>query len=95
MEEKHPDHDAYLSRICEFINSQPYLEAISTDAFKKARHTQELGISSLSAIALVASYMTNSGLSDSDLNPEWVPSLSEVGGVVSVFREIDSLAEAS
>ncbi|HEY6925399.1 MAG TPA: hypothetical protein VI653_18120 [Steroidobacteraceae bacterium] len=93
MNETRPEQDAYLAKVCDFINSQSYLEPVSTEALKGSRKTQDLGITSLSAIALVASYLTSRGLKDSDLNPEWVPALYQVDGIVSVFREIDALAK--
>ncbi|MET0498193.1 MAG: hypothetical protein ABW106_08005 [Steroidobacteraceae bacterium] len=92
MDHTRPDRDAYLSKIADFIGSQPYVPAVGIDALKRSSLTQELGITSLGAIALVASYINSRGLSDSDLNPEWVPSLYEVDGLVAVFREIDTLA---
>jgi hypothetical protein len=92
MDDTRTDHDAYLSKIADFIGSQSYLQAVGADMLKRSSMTQELGITSLGAIALIASYMNSRGLSDSDLNPEWVPSLYKVDGLVAVFREIDSLA---
>jgi hypothetical protein len=92
MNDTGPDEDAYLSKVLDFINNQPYLQAISMDALKRSSKTKDIGMTSLGAIALVASYLTSRGLKDSDLKPEWVPALDEVGGIVSVFREIDSLA---
>ncbi len=88
-----PEQDAYLAKVCDFINSQPYLQPVSTAALKGTQKTQDIGITSLSAIALVASYLTSRGLKDSDLNPEWVPALYEIDGIVSVFRQIDALAQ--
>lgn len=93
MNDTRPEQDAYLAKVCDFINSQSYLQPVSQEALKSSRKTQDIGITSLSAIALVASYLTSRGLEDSDLNPEWVPALDEVDGIVSVFREIDALAK--
>jgi hypothetical protein len=93
MNDTGSDQEAYLAKVRDFINSQPYLQAISTDALKGARKTQDIGMTSLSAIALVASYLTSRGLKDSDLNPEWVPTLHQVDGIVSVFRKIDAMAK--
>jgi len=93
MNDTGPEHDAYLAKVCDFINSQPYLQPVSTEALKGTRKTEDIGMTSLSAIALVASYLTSRGLQDSDLNPEWVPALYEVGGIVAVFRQIDALAQ--
>jgi hypothetical protein len=86
------DHDGYISKVCAFLGTQDYLASVSPEAFRGARQTSDLGITSLGAIALVASYIRKCGLDDSNFKPEWVPMLGEVTGIVMVFREIDSLA---
>lgn len=92
MANEHSANEAYLSEVCAFLNKQDYIAAVSLDALRAGGSIGELGITSLGAIALTASYVRDRGLADADFNPEWVPRLADVPGVLSVFAEIDALA---
>ena len=81
------DHD-YL-RYCTFLRTQDHLHSIALDTLKSARKREELGISSLGVIMLVANYLASHGVPDAEFNPDWVPRLDDVAGILSVLREID------
>ena len=83
------DNDEYLDVLCAFINIQDYLGRVSVDALRTSRTREELGITSLAVIMLVANYMQASGVSHMEFNPDWVGKLDYVEGIVAVFREID------
>jgi acyl carrier protein len=87
-----PDDEAYLSRIRDFMNGQDYLQPLDVDSITLVKRREELGITSLAVIMLVANYMEKNGVSGSDFKPEWVSRLDEIAGIISVFREIDAEA---
>lgn len=82
------DAEHYIATVCDFINTQDYLDNISIDALRGANSTVNLGITSLGVIMLVANYLESNGVSQ-EFNPDWVGKLDSVEGIVSVFREID------
>lgn len=92
MSDTHLSEEVNLSQLCDFLNRQEYIGAIDIDALRAAGSVSEIGITSLGAIALTATYIRDRGLRDADFNPEWVPRLADVAGIVSVFAEIDALA---
>jgi hypothetical protein len=72
------------------MNSQDFIDSVTVDALSTAKTRNDLGISSLSVILLVANYMDSAGLAGDDFNPEWIEKLDVVDGIVSIFREIDA-----
>jgi len=82
------DTEGY-AELCAFMKTQDYLGPIELDALKGAKKRDELGITSLGVIMLVANYMESIGVSNGEFNPDWIERLDDVAGIVSVLREID------
>lgn len=83
-----------LVKLYTFLQTQTYLSGIDMERVRNARRREDLGISSLTVIVLVSNYLESVGLSASRLEPEWLPRLDEISGIISVFREIDASAAA-
>ena len=95
MRAANSENDFDLRRLMEFINEQQYLPPTDLAALKAAGRTNDVGITSLCAIALVAAYLKRCGLDDASLDPDWLPDLEFLDGVLRVFKEIDRRAEAT
>lgn len=89
------ENDFDLCRLVEFINEQKYLPPTDLAALKAADRTNDVGITSLGAIGLVVAYLKRCGLDDASFNPDWLPDLEFLDGVLRVFKEIDRRAEAT
>jgi len=83
------DHE-YLGKLTELISSQDYLKDVPLDAVGLSSTRDELGITSLSVIMLVANYMERVGGADQAFDPDWVHRLNDVGGIIQVMRLIDT-----
>jgi hypothetical protein len=82
------DAEHYMVAVCDFINTQEYLNNISIDTLREANSRTEIGITSLEVIMLVVNYLEARGFYQ-EFNPDWVSSLDSIQGIISVFREID------
>lgn len=65
---------------------------LTADDIARARTRDDLGITSLQMILVMATYCGMRG--DVEFRPEWVERIEEIDGVVEVMREIDALALA-
>jgi hypothetical protein len=65
------------------------------DQLKAAKRREELGITSLGVIMLVAAYMEAKGVPQVGFRPEWVPRLDSIEGLMSVFGDIRREGAAS
>lgn len=83
------DQHQYLSKLARFLRGQG-LTNLDVEALAGARTRSDLGITSLHVILLMVQYSESAG--DVTFRPEWVSRLEDVEGIVSVMREIDSLA---
>ena len=86
-----PDQLEYLAKLARFLGRQG-LTHLDVEALSSARTRSDLGIASLQIILLMVQYGEAAG--DVTFKPEWVARVEEVEGIVSVMREIDSLAPA-
>lgn len=87
-------HEDYV-RFCSFLGTQEHLERIELDALKAASTRDQLGITSLGVILLIANYMEASGVPNDDFDPDWIGRLDDVEGIFSVLREIDARGGAA
>jgi hypothetical protein len=86
-----PDSPEYLAKLARFLTGQG-LTHLEAGALSMTRTRTDLGIASLQVILLMVHYSEAAG--DVIFRPEWVSRLEDVAGIVSVMREIDSLAPA-
>jgi hypothetical protein len=88
------EREEYLTKLCAFLKTQDYVQSeIGIEALRAARRRDEIGITSLGVIMLVANYMEQSGIPNVEFNPDWIEHFDYVDGIVSTLREID-LAKA-
>ncbi|MCK7624972.1 hypothetical protein MUU72_17975 [Streptomyces sp. RS10V-4] len=83
-----PD-DAELRKFADFLATQPAAAGVTYDDVARAKTREELGISSLNMILIIANYIKEHTGGTVTLKPEWVSRLNDVEGIVAVFREID------
>lgn len=95
MRAANSENDFDLRRLAEFINEQPHLPPTDLAALKAAGRTSDVGITSLGAIGLVVAYLKRRGLDDASLDPDWLPDLEFLDGLLRVFKEIDRRTEAT
>jgi hypothetical protein len=79
----------YIPSLCAFLKTQDFLDDIDIDAVRAARSREDLGITSLGVIMLVANYMEAHGVANAEFNPDWITKLDSIDGIIAVFREID------
>ena len=73
----HSDDD--LANLSAFMNSQEFMTSmISVDLLRQSSTREQLGITSLDVILLVANYMETKGLDGSSFRPAWVVRLDQV-----------------
>jgi hypothetical protein len=91
------DTDEYLKKFVDFLGTQDVGRDLTYDDIAQARTRDELGISSLNIILVVANYIKEQAGGEVTFKPEWVAKLDDVDGILSVMREIDEsrLEEAS
>lgn len=80
--------DERIRKFIDFVRAQDLELDLTYDDVVQSQTRAELGISSLSMLILVASYIEASG-SQMALDPEWVPMLDDVDGILAVFSQID------
>ncbi len=83
------DSERYVQKFVDFVATQDFVEKVDFDNVVRARHRDELGISSLNIILLVANYMEETGKGEMSFEPAWVARLNDVDGIISVLHEID------
>jgi hypothetical protein len=91
-----PDADTYRHKLADFLRLQPATQGLTHEDVAQATTRDELGISSLNVILLIAEYIKSEAGGRIALQPEWVSRLETIDGIISVIQEIDetSLAEA-
>ncbi len=77
-----------IQELCRFINAQDHLANVRLEDLEGASRREQLGITSLGVIMLVANYMEAHGVSHAGFNPDWVNKLDSIEGIISVFRDI-------
>ncbi len=82
----------YRVRIREFINTRDYIEPVEHDKMNNASHRDDIGLSSLSVIMLVADFMKDQGVEGQSFQTDWVFKLDQIDGICSVFQEIERMA---
>lgn len=80
----------YRRTFAEFLATQPVTSDVTYEQVAKARTREELGISSLNMILVLANYIKERTNDTVVLRPEWVSRLTDIDGIVSVLREIDA-----
>jgi hypothetical protein len=89
--------DETLRNFVDFLESSDLAPSLTCQDVSQCRTRAELGISSLNILLLIANYIETNAGGAITLQPEWVPRLDEVEGILSVIAEIDrsSLIESS
>lgn len=86
------DTDDYLRRFVDFATEQNMVSGLDPAEVAPSTRRDELGISSLNIILLLANYMKERGASELAFRPEWVARLDVVEGILAVMREVDQAA---
>ncbi|MGW7489037.1 hypothetical protein [Streptomyces sp. NPDC054786] len=81
--------NANLRKFVDFLGTQPVAREVTYDDVAQAKTRDELGISSLNMILIVANYIKEHAGNTVVLKPDWVSRLNDVDGILSVFQEID------
>jgi hypothetical protein len=84
------DENNYREKFLNFAISEGFLSSVSADDVARSSTRDDLGLSSLNVILLIVNYLKQNSR-DVTLDPEWVASLDDVDGIISVMREIDEL----
>jgi hypothetical protein len=84
------DSDSYLRKFVDFATDQGMVSGLGYGDVGLTTRREELGISSLNIILLVANYMKERVSGDLDFKPEWVAKLNQVDGIIAVLQEIDA-----
>ena len=80
----------YAIKLHAFLRTQDFVpQEIELDTVRTARKRDELGITSLGIIMLVANYMEAQGVPNAEFNPDWINDFETVDGILSVMRAID------
>jgi hypothetical protein len=72
-----------------FVDEQGMGGRVDAAQAQGARRRDDLGITSLEIIMLIANYMSLRGADTAGFKPEWVTQLDDVAGIVLVMAEID------
>jgi hypothetical protein len=86
------DADDYRHKFAEFLTTQPIGGDLSYEQIIRAQSRQEMGISSLNMIMVLMNYIKKYTNDTVTVRPEWVPRLNDIDGIISVLREIDTIA---
>jgi hypothetical protein len=78
-----------LARFYAFLVGQGFGDRVDGAAARAARGRNDLGITSLEIIMLIANYMSARGVDTDGFQPEWVSRLDDVEGIVWVMAQID------
>lgn len=81
--------DEAIRHFVDFATAQGLAPGLTYDDVAQSKTRAELDISSLNVIILIASYIDEKTGGSLALQPEWVPRLDEVEGILSVISEID------
>jgi hypothetical protein len=89
--------DETMQHFVEFLQASDLAPDLTYEDVAQSTTRAELGISSLNMLLLIASYIETQAGGAIMLQPEWVPLLDEVEGILSVIAEIDrgALMESS
>jgi hypothetical protein len=82
--------DDYRLKLAGFFASQAATSHLTRDQVLAAQTRQDLGITSLTMVLLLANYIEKHTNNTVTLQPEWVSRLGDVDGIASVLREIDA-----
>lgn len=86
--------DDYVTKLVEAAAGADLGIELSAEDVRGATARQELGISSLGVILVVATYLRTATGGGMTVRPEWVARLDDVEGILAVLEEIDHLAAA-
>jgi hypothetical protein len=81
--------DGAVKNFVDFALVQGLAPGLTYGDVAQSKTRAELGISSLNMIILIANYVEEKTGGSLSLEPEWVPLLDEVEGILSVISEID------
>lgn len=84
-----PDNEDYVRKFVYFMTEQGLAPDLTFDDAMRTKTREELGISSLNIILLIANYKKEYASAEMSFKPEWVARLNDVDGIISVMREID------
>jgi hypothetical protein len=84
------DTDDYRLKLAGFLATQAPTSHLTRDQILTAQTRQELGITSLTMVLLLANYVEEHTNNTVTLQPEWVSRLGDIDGIASVLREIDA-----
>jgi hypothetical protein len=80
----------YQAKFLDLAVSEGFMAEMSVDDLPPGTTREDLGLSSLNVILLIANYIEqNAG--DVEFDPAWVDSLADVEGIASVLRRIDDV----
>jgi hypothetical protein len=82
--------DDYRRKLAEFLTKQSETSHVTQEQVLAAKTRQDLGISSLTMVLLLAHYVEQYTNNTVTIRPEWVSRLGDVDGIASVLREIDA-----
>ncbi|HEX6667578.1 MAG TPA: hypothetical protein VF081_13395 [Solirubrobacterales bacterium] len=82
----------YRETFLELATAEGLLEGVGIEDIERDTTRDDLGITSLNVIMLIANHLQASA-PDVELNPAWVPELEGVEGIASVLRKIDELRD--
>ncbi len=81
--------DDAIKNFVDFAQVQGLAPDLTYGDVAQSKTRAELGISSLNMIILIANYVEEKTGGRLSLEPEWVPQLDVVEGILSVISEID------
>lgn len=82
--------DDYRLKLAGFLATQAPTSHLTQDQVLTAHTRQDLGITSLTMVLLLANYVEEHTNNTVTLQPEWVSRLGDIDGIASVLREIDT-----
>jgi hypothetical protein len=86
--------DDYRRKLADFLTKQSETSHVTQEQVFAAQTRQDLGISSLTMVMLLAHYVDQYTNNTVTIRPEWVSQLGDVDGIASVLREIDASSTA-
>lgn len=82
----------YTVKLHEILCAQYNMRTLQLDTLRAARKCEEIGLTSLGTIMLVATYLEARGLPDAMFDPDWISDFDTVDGILLVLRIIDQKA---
>jgi hypothetical protein len=87
--------DGYVQKFVDAVAAAGIGVTVTADDVRAAARRQDLGITSLNIIVVIASYLQAGPNRGTAPRAEWVPRLDEVDGILSVLEEIDRTPQAA